>query len=222
LRSQKEMTLAVSHELRTPLARMKFALAITEDQHLADELRKPLVGINRDILEMESLINSFLAYAAFDQQSQQLNQREGYIQDLLQNIISRLLSHQERIIHIEVEDETQGQGITCEWSLMQTALQNVIHNALGYAEALIVITIKITPSQFIVCVSDDGPGVSEDQQERIFESFVRIYSEQNHRSGFGLGLALVKRIMEWHKGSVICTRSRLGGAQFILQWLRQT
>jgi signal transduction histidine kinase len=222
LRSQKEMTLAVSHELRTPLARMKFALAITEDQHLADELRKPLAGINRDILEMESLINSFLAYAAFDQQSQQLNQREGYIQDLLQNIISRLLSHQERNIHIEVEDETQGQGITCEWSLMQTALQNVIHNALGYAQTLIVISIKITPSHFIVCVDDDGPGVSEDQQERIFESFVRIYSEQNHRSGFGLGLALVKRIMDWHTGSVICTRSRLGGAQFILQWLRQT
>jgi two-component system, OmpR family, sensor kinase len=222
LRSQKEMTLAVSHELRTPLARMKFALAITEEQHITDELRSPLAGINRDILEMESLINSFLAYAAFDQQSQRLNQREGYIQDLLQNIISRLLSQQDRNIHIKVEDETQGQGITCEWSLMQTALQNVIHNALGYAKSLIVIAIKITPSHFIVSVADDGPGVSEDQQERIFESFVRIYNEQNHRSGFGLGLALVKRIMDWHRGSVVCTHSGLGGAQFTLQWLRQT
>ena len=220
MRSQKEMTLAVSHELRTPLARMKFALAISEGKPIAEELRRPLAGINRDILEMESLINSFLAYAAFDQQSQQLNQREGYIQDLLQTIVSRLLSHQDRNIHIKVEDETQGQGITCEWSLMQTALQNVIHNALGYAQALIVISIKITPSHFIVCVADDGTGVPEDQQERIFESFVRIYNEQNHRSGFGLGLALVKRIMEWHLGSVSCTRSALGGALFTLEWPR--
>ncbi len=220
MRSQKEMTLAVSHELRTPLARMKFALAISEDKPIAEELRRPLAGINRDILEMESLINSFLAYAAFDQQSQQLNQREGYIQDLLQTIVSRLLSHQDRNIQIKVEDETQGQEITCEWSLMQTALQNVIHNALGYAQALIVISIKITPSHFIVCVADDGTGVPEDQQERIFESFVRIYNEQNHRSGFGLGLALVKRIMEWHLGSVSCTRSALGGALFTLEWPR--
>jgi K+-sensing histidine kinase KdpD len=171
---------------------------------------------------MESLINSFLAYAAFDQQSQQLNQREGHIQDLLQNIISRLLDNQDGNIHIEVKDETQGQAITCEWSLMQTALQNLIHNALGYAQELIVISIQVTPSHFVVFVEDDGSGVPEDQQERVFESFVRIYSEQNHRSGFGLGLALVKRIMDWHTGSVICTRSRLGGAQFILQWLRQT
>lgn len=69
MRSQKEMTLAVSHELRTPLARMKFALAITEDQNISDSLRRQLAGISRDILDMESLINSFLAYAAFDQQS---------------------------------------------------------------------------------------------------------------------------------------------------------
>lgn len=220
MRSQKEMTLAVSHELRTPLARMKFALAISEDKNMPEELRRQLAGINRDILDMESLINSFLAYAAFDQQSQQLNQREGHIQDLLQNIISRLLSHQGGNIHIDVNDETQGQAIVCEWSLMQTALQNLIDNALGYAKEKIVISIRITPSHFIVIVEDDGPGVPEDQQERVFESFVRIYSEQNNRSGFGLGLALVKRIMEWHFGSASCRRSRLGGAQFTLTWPR--
>lgn len=220
MRSQKEMTLAVSHELRTPLARMKFALAISEDKNMPEELRRQLAGINRDILDMESLINSFLAYAAFDQQSQQLNQREGHIQDLLQNIISRLLSHQGGNIHIDVNDETQGQAIVCEWSLMQTALQNLIDNALGYAKEKIVISIRITPSHFIVIVEDDGSGVPEDQQERVFESFVRIYSEQNNRSGFGLGLALVKRIMEWHFGSASCRRSRLGGAQFTLTWPR--
>ncbi len=77
MRSQKEMTLAVSHELRTPLARMKFALAMTEEQNLSDNLQRQVSGINRDIVEMESLINSFLAYAAFDQQSQQLNSEFG-------------------------------------------------------------------------------------------------------------------------------------------------
>jgi len=220
MRSQKEMTLAVSHELRTPLARMKFALAITEEQSLPGNLQRQLSSINRDILEMESLINSFLAYAAFDQQSQQLNQREGFIQDLIQDIIGRLKNHQNTHIHITVCDETNGQPITCEWSLMQTAIQNLIHNALGYARTSIRVVIRMTPTDYIVEVEDDGPGVPEDQRNRIFESFVRIYSDLPNRSGFGLGLALVKRIMDWHLGGVTCERSELGGAKFTLKWQR--
>ncbi len=220
MRLQKEMTLAVSHELRTPLARMKFALAMTEEQELPVSLQRQLAGINRDIAEMESLINSFLAYAAFDQQSQQLNQREGHIQDLVRDIIARLTSHQENHINIEVRDETAEQAVVCEWSLMQTAIQNLIHNALGYAKTSIRVTLKVTTTHFMIAVEDDGPGVPEDQQTRVFESFVRIYSELTNRSGFGLGLALVKRIMDWHLGDAICSRSVLGGAKFTLTWPR--
>jgi two-component system OmpR family sensor kinase len=220
MRSQKEMILAVSHELRTPLARMKFAVAITEEQNLSAGLLRQISNINRDVLEMESLINSFLAYSAFEQQSQQLNQREGYIQDLIQGIIARLVSHHDGNVQIEVCDETSGQAMVCEWSLMQTAIQNLIHNALGYAKTSIHILIKITPNDFILEVEDDGPGIPDDQRKRIFESFVRIYSELPNRSGFGLGLALVKRIMDWHLGSAVCDSARLGGARFTLKWPR--
>jgi signal transduction histidine kinase len=117
-------------------------------------------------------------------------------------------------------DETHGQVIVCEWTLMQTAIQNLIHNALGYAKSSISITTKILPDYFLIEIDDDGPGVPQDQQNYIFESFVRIYSEVTNRSGFGLGLALVKRIMEWHLGFVNCTRSPLGGAKFTLKWPR--
>ncbi len=220
LRSQKEMTLAVSHELRTPLARMKFALAMTEDQPMPILLQRQFSNISKDILEMESLINSFLAYAGFDHQSQQLNQCEGYIQDLIQEIIVRLLNKETDHINIEINDETNGQAISCEWSLMQTAIQNLIHNALGYANTTILVSIKIQTEHFLIEVEDDGPGVPEDQRTRIFESFVRIYSELTNRSGFGLGLALTKRIMEWHLGSVIYSSSSLGGAKFSLKWPR--
>lgn len=218
MRSQKEMTLAVSHELRTPLARMKFALAMTEDQQVSRLLQRQLTNINRDILDMESLINGLLSYASFDQHSQQLNRREGYMQDLIKEIIVRLQNHQDSHIRIEVNDETCGQVMTCEWSLMQTAIQNLIHNALGYAKTSIVVSIKFLPGKFVIEVDDDGDGVPIDQRERIFESFVRIYCEPPNRSGFGLGLALVKRIMDWHLGSAECTTSTLGGARFSLIW----
>ncbi len=220
MRSQKEMTLAVSHELRTPLARMKFALAMTEDQNISKSLQRQLTSINRDILDMESLINGLLSYASFDQQAQQLDQREGHIQDLIKEIIARLQNHQDSNIQIKINDETHGQVMSCEWSLMQTAIQNLIHNALGYAKMLIIISIKILPNEFIIEVDDDGNGVPLDQREHIFESFVRVYCDPPNRSGFGLGLALVKRIMDWHLGSAICTDSPLDGAKFTLAWPR--
>jgi signal transduction histidine kinase len=216
--SQKEMTLAVSHELRTPLARMKFALAMTEEQNTSVFLQRQLSNISEDISQMEALINSFLAYAGFDQHSQQLSQCEGHMHDLVQEIISRLRSHEGNEIIINVNDETRGQVMICEWSLMQTAIQNLMHNALGYAKSTILVNIKILPDHFLIEFEDDGSGVPEDQQTRIFESFVRIYSELTNRSGFGLGLALTKRIMEWHCGHVSCTRSPLGGAKFTLRW----
>ena len=218
MRSQREMTLAVSHELRTPLARMKFALAMMEGDKTPIIFQRQLASINRDILDMEGLITSFLAYAGFDQQSQQLNQKEGYIQELIQDIIVRMPNYQN--IDINVQDRTRGQTIKCEWSLMQTAIQNLLHNALGYARNSVIISILLDFDDFVIEVEDDGPGVPEDQQDRIFESFVRLYSEVTNRSGFGLGLALVRRIMEWHLGSVSCTRSPLGGAKFTLKWPR--
>lgn len=218
MRSQKEMTLAVSHELRTPLARMKFALAMAEEEKISANLQRQVSSINRDIIEMESLINSFLAYAAFDQQSQQLNQREGHMQSLVQDIIARLANHHEQTIQIIICDNTYGQVMRCEWSLMQTAIQNLIHNALGYAKSTIRVGLNISATDFTIEVEDDGPGVPFDQQSRIFESFVRIYSDQPNRSGFGLGLALVKRIMVWHLGRATCSNSNLGGAKFSLIW----
>jgi signal transduction histidine kinase len=201
---------------------MKFALAMTEDQDLPHNLSRQMFSIKRDIVEMEALINSFLAYAAFDPQSQQLNQREGHIQDLVREIVSRLTNDFDESVSVEISDNTSGLAMVCEWSLMQTATQNLIQNALGYAKSRIWVSLDVQPDGFTISVEDDGPGVAEEDRERIFESFVRVYSDLPNRSGFGLGLALVKRIMDWHLGTASCSRSELGGAKFTLKWPRLT
>ena len=216
--SQKEMTYAVSHELRTPLARMKFGLVMMEDNPLSTPLKKQLGGVQQDVLEMEALINALLAYAGFERQSQQLHQSPGHMQDLVQSIIARLSTKDASPIDIIVNDDSKGEIFLCEWSLMQTALQNLLDNAQGFARKVVIITLTTTNSDFVLTIEDDGPGVALEQRERIFESFVRLYSEETTRSGFGLGLALVKRILGWHNGFVTCTEARSGGAKFTLSW----
>jgi two-component system, OmpR family, sensor kinase len=218
MRSQKEMTYAVSHELRTPLARMKFALAMTEDLQLAPGPLRQLESVKRDVVEMEGLINSLLAYATFEQKAEPLDQREGHMEALICTMAQRF--DNPLGIKITVCNESPETIFVCEWGLMQTALHNLLQNALGFAGQNIIVTMGASEQSYWVTVEDDGPGVPEAQREHIFESFVRLYGESNlnRHSGFGLGLAIVKRVITWHRGSVICSQAAQGGAKFKLQW----
>ena len=71
----------------------------------------------------------------------------------------------------------------------------------------------------VVTVEDDGEGVSDELKPVIFDAFSRGDKSRNRETGgFGLGLAIVSRIMEWHQGSVDVVDSELGGACFVLSW----
>lgn len=216
--SHKEMTYAVSHELRTPLARMKFALAMAGNRADAP-MQKHLDSIHQDVMEMEHLISSLLSYAGFEQGSQQLDQRAGYIQDLLAELLARIRRDRPDAAPIYIEDHTHGQAFICEWKLMECVLLNLLHNATRFAREKIQVELQITDTEFRIFIEDDGPGIPEDQRTRVFDSFVRLYNENKPQgSGFGLGLAIVKRIMNWHGGHAAFVESSGGGARVFLSW----
>ena len=218
--SHKEMTYAVSHELRTPLARMKFALAMASN-HGDAQLQKQLDSIHQDVMEMENLISSLLSYAGFEQESQQLDRCDGYMQDLLSEIIARIYRDRPDAVPIRIQDDTGGQAFNCEWKLMECVILNLLQNAARFAKENIVVELRVTETEFQVAVEDDGPGIPPEERARVFESFVRLYNENRPQaSGFGLGLALVKRIMRWHGGDAAFVDSQSGGARAYLSWPR--
>lgn len=225
--SHREMTNAVSHELRTPLARMKFALALIDEQQLHEKNRRQLRSVEQDVAEMEALISALLMYAGFEQKTQQLHQTPGHMNDLLAEIQRRFNRHNERNLQLEVIDHCGGAAFSCEWKLMETVLQNLINNAARYATHSIRVELVQTATHYRIAVEDDGPGIPIDKRERVFESFVRLYGENNedtatqntHTGGFGLGLAIVKRIMQWHNGSAVFVEpNQLGGARVEIVW----
>ena len=169
--SHREMTNAVSHELRTPLARMKFALAMIEEEKLNDKDRRQLRSVEQDIAEMESLISALLAYAGFEQKSQQLKQSSGYMLDLLDELQLRFarqgsLLHQRNLL-LDVLDTTHNAEFICEWKLIETVLQNFISNAARYAKTRIRIELMQTATEYIIAVEDDGAGIPLDKRERV-------------------------------------------------------
>lgn len=220
--SHREMTNAVSHELRTPLARMKFALALLDEQQLDEKNRRQLRSVEQDVAEMEALISALLMYAGFEQKTQQLQQTPGHMMDMLAEIGARFHRHNERQLQLEIIDKTQGQEFSCEWKLMETVLQNLINNAARYATHTIRVELTQTAIHYCVAVEDDGPGIAAEQRDKVFESFVRLYGESTSNTatgGFGLGLAIVKRIMQWHHGgAVFVDPQTLSGARAEIRW----
>lgn len=226
--SHREMTNAVSHELRTPLARMKFALAMIEEQQLDEKSRRQLRSLELDIAEMESLISALLAYAGFEQKTQQLQQTSGHMRDLLDEIKLRFARQDHANLQLEIIDTTDNAEFNCEWKLIETVLQNFINNAARYAKTKIHIELRQTANEYLIAVEDDGPGIPINERERVFDSFVRLYYAEQEGSetsgnsatgGFGLGLAIVKRIMQWHNGNAQFVEPELlGGARVEIRW----
>jgi two-component system, OmpR family, sensor kinase len=214
------MTNAVSHELRTPLARMKFALAMVDLEKLDEKSKQHIASLEMDISDMESLINSLLIYAGFEQQTQKLLLTSGNISDLLEHISRNFhRSHLTNKLQLQIFDQSESQAFNCEWKLMETALQNLLSNAARFATNFIKLSACISTSEYQLIVEDDGPGIPPESRQRVTESFVRLYDEHQSGSGFGLGLAIVKRIMQWHKGGLTIEQSpELGGAKLILHW----
>ncbi|WP_027330512.1 ATP-binding protein [Marinimicrobium agarilyticum] len=221
LRSQKEMTHAVSHELRTPLARMKFALEIAEASGDPDNLQRKLQSVRADVAEMDQLVNQLLHYARFEQQPD-LFLTPGDMPALVHDLWQRLSGHLTQPPQLYLHPEGLTQPVVCDWSLMERALQNLIQNALRYAHRRIDITLEAHDGDFRVTVDDDGPGIPAEERQRIFESFVRLReAPEHHTAGFGLGLAIVQRVMNWHQGEVLVDAAQSGGARFVLHWSAQ-
>jgi two-component system OmpR family sensor kinase len=194
--AHKELSTAVAHELRTPLARTKFALemlACTDDKAKQEKYRK---AISKDKPEInfseESLVNIV---------EKQVNNYQQFEQKI--NIINLLGNER-----VEVDRHFIGR-----------ALNNYISNAIKYGNGEIDITITKSEDHCQINVTDNGEGVCDDFKCTIFDAFSRGDVSRNRETGgFGLGLAIVCRIMEWHGGSASVVDSKNGGASFMLRW----
>ncbi|MNG04371.1 Sensor protein CpxA [compost metagenome] len=109
--------------------------------------------------------------------------------------------------------------VRIEPRFMARAVINLLRNAIRYADERVQVSLTRAGDHYEVRVNDDGPGVPLDGREKIFEPFARLDASRDRRTGgFGLGLALVRRVSQSHRGHVEVTDSPWGGASFRLTW----
>jgi len=207
---QREMTHAVSHELRTPLARLKFALELQaipeQDKHAMLE----------DVRELDQLVDEMLDYARLESDSIRLNLEDVNVCELLYNLVEKLQGLPGPNIDCQLPSHFWAQ---VDAHYLERAVQNLLVNAKRHARHHVRLQLLSQGHQWLIQVEDDGPGIPETQREAIFQPFVRLDpSRSKGRGGFGLGLAIVQRIVNWHHGRIDIRDSELGGANFSV-WL---
>jgi signal transduction histidine kinase len=170
--------------------------------------------------ELEMLISELLTYARFDHKNFHL---QTEILDLAPWLIelTAAANHENGRIRIDCRIDGTDPNVPSQVNprFLARAVGNLLQNAARYSRQRIHVTLA-TEDQFrIIHVDDDGPGVAGADRQRIFEPFVRLDdSKSDDADGYGLGLAIVRRVAEWHGGRAMVADSPIGGARFTLRW----
>ncbi len=211
--SKKQLIDGIAHELRTPLVRLRYRLEMSENLTEAE-----LLALNRDIGQLEALIEELLTYARLDRPQTELSLTSP-------NLPQWITAHVEDVQAVNPQREVTVNQITpgdygaLDMRLMERVLDNLINNAMRYSQSQIQVSLTLHGSQACLQVDDDGPGIAEGERERVFEPFVRLDPSRDRATGgCGLGLAIVHSIAVAMGGQAHCDVSPLGGARFSLTW----
>jgi len=205
----------VSHELRTPITIAKGAIELVMDEK-DQKKRKELLKIALNALLRQNFIVEDLLQAA------RLERGEMKLEKVdMANLINRVTEEFRPMLmknNIQMEKNVEeGLFATADPNQIEHVLRNLITNAIKFNKpgGSVIIEAQKRGDMVEVCVSDTGIGIPEDQQEKIFERFYQVDSSPSRRyGGTGMGLAIVKEIVEAHGGKVT-VESRPGeGSRF--------
>ena len=198
VQGQRRLMAAVSHELRTPLTRMRLATEMLRDDG-ANEQR--LSGIEEDLAEIDALVEELLESARLDEGVVALNKERAPVGRLLEQAVAAV-DIGDRSLTMRLEP---GLELYADGPRMGRVFTNLLSNIAHYTprDTHILIDARRRGSGVAIRVEDSGPGVSQEELEHLFEPFYRAEDSRCRRTGgLGLGLMLVRQIVDAHGGRV--------------------
>lgn len=209
--SHKSLLANASHELRSPLTRIRMGLELMGN----DESPAMKAEISRSVMELDQLIDEILL-------ASQLDAKEADLGTVESVDMTGLASEECARINAQLELGTDPHSILVPGvaKLLRRLLRNLLENARRHGTSDIVVQLYTVhaPQRVWVrlCVCDRGPGIPADLRERIFDPFYRLPGASEREGGVGLGLSLVRSIVQRHRGRVHCESREGGGAQFVV------
>jgi signal transduction histidine kinase len=207
--SHKSLLANASHELRSPLTRIRMGLELMGDTP-SPAMKEE---ISRSVGELDQLIDEILLASRLDTKEADIGSVESVdLTGLASEECARVNAS------LELGDQTQSLVVPGVPKLLRRMLRNLLENARRYGAANIEVQLEPSGAKGVVLrVCDRGPGVPAALRERIFEPFYRLPGASEREGGVGLGLSLVRSIVQRHGGQVHCEDRPGGGACFVVQ-----
>jgi signal transduction histidine kinase len=213
---QRQFVADASHELRSPLTRIRSELEIALAHPDASPPQQTFRELLTDTQELQQLVDDLLFLARSESGVHPRPDTIIDLDDLLLEQMSRLKSRGH--INTDVHGVSAGR-VTGDPHQLARAIANVVRNAERYAATTVTVALREDDSHTVLTVTDDGPGIPEDQREAVFERFTRLDSSRTREAGgAGLGLAIVHDIVTRHRGTIVITAAHPTGARITMSF----
>ncbi len=208
LLSHKALLANASHELRSPLTRIRMGIELM-GSNPSPAFKEE---INRNIRELDQLIDEILLASRLDASETDLGTPESV--DLAGLVAEECARVDADLDPGDDASALEVQGVS---RLLRRLVRNLLENARRHGAGSVHAQLRLVGATVELRVSDNGPGVPPALRERIFEPFYRLPGATERDGGVGLGLALVRSIVQRHGGAVRCEEAPGGGASFVVQ-----
>jgi len=216
---KKNFLLSVTHELKSPLASIKLLLQTIQKRDLTKTQVQDFIGKSLlDIERLDDMVENMLLASKIDNRSYTFPKAEFNLSVLVDNIVNRLQLNKcdinEQLINAEIEPKIE---ITGDKFALTSVVTNLIENAIKYSGPCEVVDVKLYSKNGLIHleVADHGIGIADDEKSRIFDKFYRVGSEDTRNTkGTGLGLYIVKEVLDKHEASIKVKDNRPTGSIF--------
>ena len=216
----------VSHDIRTPLSMiMGYASQLKTSSNLSEEMAKKLSVILKQSERIKNLINDLNLASKLEYNMQPFEKKKENAVAVIRQVIVDFLN-MDIDEKFPIEWKTKNEFVSCfvnvDKNLIKRALANLIQNSINHNEngCTIYVSVKEDEKNCIICVEDNGIGVSDEELEKLNNTPHYMVCDKNTtEQQHGLGLLIVKQIMDVHNGQVEMKHSEYGGFKVVLQIL---
>ncbi len=215
---QQNFMMGITHELKTPIAVSQLNLETLKKHNLDDQKRLKLLDATlHEMKRLDTLSNNMLLVSQIDAGGYRLTNENLDLSRLIEECASGFIGRfPEREIYQEIQEGVHFMGDALLWRI---ALNNLIDNAIKYSGKTSPVNIRLEKTRNIIhiSISDNGPGIKDEDKKRVFEKFYRTGDEATKAAkGTGLGLYLTARVVKRHKGKIVAMDNAPQGTVFLI------
>lgn len=203
----------VSHEMRSPLARIQAIIGLLQAR--PDKQADYIVRLENELTRMDTLVGELLTLSRLETANIPMEKEDLPIVAFMQQLVEdsqAVATQNKQTISLEIKQLDENSRFHGNESYLYRAFDNVIRNAMHYSPEGSTIAVKMYEDRknLHIDITDNGPGIKEEQIPHIFTAFYRAESSAN-KPGTGLGLAITKHVAEQHQGKIIAENVRPNG-----------